>query len=85
MSISNTQYNEIMRSYEEKRNKSRHLMDERRNEVYERIPEYKALDSSVASISLKLGRKIIEGDPGALNSLREISPVSGSQAGSDLS
>ena len=71
MSISNAQYDEIMRTYEEKQNRARHLAAERRDEVYEKIPEYEALDSSIPAISLELGKKLIDGDTGALSSLRE--------------
>ena len=71
MSISNAQYDEIMRAYEEKQNRSRHLLAGRKEEVYAKIPEYKALDSSVTDISLELGRKAIGGDISALASLRD--------------
>ena len=71
MSISNAQYDEIMRTYEEKQNNNRHLVENRRGEVYTKIPEYKALDSSVADISLEQGRKLISGETGALASLRD--------------
>ncbi len=71
MSISNAQYDEIMRTYEEKQNKSRHLLDQRIQEVYAKIPEYKALDSSVADISLEQGRRLIDGDVSALPALKD--------------
>ena len=71
MSISNAQYDEIMRTYEEKQNKSRHLLDQRTLEVYAKIPEYKALDSSVADISLEQGKRLIDGDVSALASLKD--------------
>ncbi|MCR5357529.1 MAG: ATP-binding protein [Lachnospiraceae bacterium] len=71
MSISNAQYDEIMRAFENNRNVNRHLLTQRRDEVYDKIPEYKALDSKVADISLELGKKLLDGDAGALVSLRE--------------
>ena len=71
MSISNAQYDEIMRTYEEKQNRTRHLTMERKREVYDRIPEYEALDLRVADISLEQGRKLIGGDVSALNALRQ--------------
>ncbi|MCR5508438.1 MAG: ATP-binding protein [Lachnospiraceae bacterium] len=71
MSISNAQYDEIMRTYEHNRNENRHLMTERLNEVYDKIPEYKALDLRVADISLENGKRLLEGDVDALTSLRE--------------
>ncbi|MBR4719481.1 MAG: ATP-binding protein [Lachnospiraceae bacterium] len=71
MSISNAQYDEIMRTYEDNQNRNRHLVEQRREEVYEKIPEYKALDSMIADISLEQGRKLIAGDVSALASLRD--------------
>ncbi|MBR5407975.1 MAG: ATP-binding protein [Lachnospiraceae bacterium] len=71
MSISNAQYDEIMRAFENNRNNNRHLLMQRRDEVYDKIPEYKALDSKVADISLKLGMELIDGDASALASLRD--------------
>ncbi len=71
MSISNAQYDEIMRTYEEKQNRARHLVTERKNEVYKKIPEYEALDSSIPAISLELGKRLIDGDTGALSALRD--------------
>ncbi|MCR5419810.1 MAG: ATP-binding protein [Lachnospiraceae bacterium] len=71
MSISNAKYDEIMRTYEEKQNKNRHIMLQRKKAVYEAIPEYEALDSSVADISLEIGKKLIGGERGALSTLRE--------------
>lgn len=71
MSISNAQYDEIMRTYEDNQNKNRHLTERRREEVYAKIPEYKALDSKIADLSLEQGKKFIAGDVSALASLRD--------------
>ena len=54
MALTHMQYDEIMRTYEEKQNKSRHLLEQRKEEVYARIPEYKALDSACTSIRVML-------------------------------
>ncbi len=71
MSITSTQYDEIMRTYENNRNENRHLLMRRLNEVYEKIPEYKALDLRVADFSLEMGKKLIDGDVSALGALKE--------------
>ncbi len=77
MSITNAQYDEIMREYEQTQNANRHLHDTRLAEVFAKIPEFKALDSSVATISLEQGKKLIEGDLDALcvlrNKIKELS------------
>ncbi len=70
MALSNTQYDAIMRTYEETKFQNRHLQEEHRDEVYDLIPEYKALDSTIASLSVEQGKKLIMGDSDALFSLR---------------
>lgn len=71
MSISNSKYDAIMRTYEEKRLKSRHILEEHREEVYDLIPEYKLIDTEIGNISVDQGRKLILGDDDALSVLRE--------------
>ncbi len=70
MALSNAQYDAIMRTYEEIKFQNRHLYEEHRDEVYDLIPEYKALDSTIASLSVEQGKKLIMGDSDALFSLR---------------
>ena len=71
MSISNSKYDAIMRTYEEKRIKNRHILEDHKEEVYELIPEYKQIDLEIGNISVEQGRKLIGGDSEALNVLRE--------------
>lgn len=71
MSISNSQYDALMRKYEEKRIKNRHILNEHKSEVYDLVPEYKKLDSEIGNISVEQGRKLIGGDADALSVLRE--------------
>ncbi len=71
MALSNAQYDAIMRTYEETKFRNRHIQEEHRDEVYELIPEYKALDSTIASLSVEQGKKLIMGDSDALLLLRQ--------------
>ena len=50
MSLTNSQYNAIIRSYEEKQRKARYLQEAHTEEVYAAIPEYEHLDRRVSSI-----------------------------------
>ncbi len=70
MSLSNTQYDAIMRDYEERRNANHHIQEERRREVYEKIPAYRELEAELGNISVAQGKKLIEGDRQALSDLR---------------
>ena len=45
MSISNSQYNAIMREYEKIRSEARWDLDRRKAEVYEKIPQMRELVS----------------------------------------
>ena len=71
MPLSNAQYDSIMRSYEERRIENRHIFEGRRDEVYDLIPEYRELDSRLGNLSVEQGKKLIQGDEGALHELRD--------------
>ncbi len=69
MPLNNTQYDSIIRTYEAKQNKNRHLLEERRSYVYEHVDGYRELDESISSISVEHGKKLLEGDESALDDL----------------
>lgn len=70
MALNNSQYDTMIRSYEEKQNKSRHLLEERTAYVYSHVEGYEALCDSISSISVAQGKKLLSGDEGALSELR---------------
>lgn len=70
MALNNSQYDTMIRSYEEKQNKSRHLLEERTAYVYSHVEGYEALCDSISSISVAQGKKLLSGDEGALPELR---------------
>lgn len=72
MPLNNNQYDSIIRTYEEKQNKNRYLLEERRRYVYQKIDGYKELADSIASISVQQGRKLLSGDETALTELRRL-------------
>lgn len=72
MPLNNTQYDSIIRTYEEKQNKNRHLMEERRAHVYEHVDGYRELDESISSISVEQGKRLLDGDESALDDLRTL-------------
>ena len=71
MALTNTQYNSIMRLYEQRQTKNRHLRDERIHYVYTHVSGYQKLDESVATLSVAQGKKMLNGDPNALSELKE--------------
>ena len=77
MSLTNAQYNSIMKGYEQTRDRNRHLVEQHRLEIYARLPEYGKLDESVGELSVAQARLLLNGDDTALtrlhSSLKEIS------------
>lgn len=66
MSLNNSQYESIMKSYEQTREANRRLTQERRLAVYAQIPEYSALEESVATLSVSMAKQMLAGDDDAL-------------------
>lgn len=71
MGLKNSQYQEIMRSYEQKQLRNHDLLTRHYEEVYERLPEFKALDESISMLSVQYGRRLLNGEDNAVASLKE--------------
>lgn len=71
MALSNQQYESIMRGYEQTRDNNRHVQDERREEVYRRIPKFRLLEMEVGSISVSKAKCLLDGDEHALTALHD--------------
>ncbi len=70
VALTNAQYDFIMKSYEQARDRNRHLLEQRRQEVYAKLPEYERLDGSVAEKSVAQVKLLLNGDNKALDKLR---------------
>ena len=66
MALSNSQYNAIMRVYEERQTRNRHSLEERTARVNQQVEGYRELSDSIAAISVTQGKKLLEGDENAL-------------------
>lgn len=53
MSLSNSQYDSILRTYEAKQSRSHFLQKSRKDEVFEKVPAYAELERQTASISVE--------------------------------
>ncbi len=72
MSLTQMQYDEIMRMYEQKRELSRHNAQEAAKQVRIRIPEYRKLEDEITDLAVKCAQKVLdEGDTGAVSNLKE--------------
>ncbi len=71
MSLTNSQYDEIMRGYEVRQLANKHKLEERISEVYEIEPRLKTIDDSISTCSVAAAGKLIDGDASALVALRQ--------------
>lgn len=71
MALKNYQYQAIMRKYDEIQLRNRRLLSQRKEEVYQEIPELADLDKRIAESSVEQARKLIEGDGNALKELKK--------------
>lgn len=73
MALSNSQYDSIIRSYNQRRLDSKRLMEERTREVYEALPEYKEMDELIASLSVSRAKaQLMEEDHGTSDDIHDI-------------
>ena len=66
MSLSNNDYQDIMRQYEERRLSNYRLHEQRKKDIYTTIPEIKELDRQITANSISLGKQLIVRDDPAL-------------------
>ena len=70
MPLQNFQYDTIMREYSRKQAENRRLLEEHRQEAYDRIPRLREIDSKVASLSAAKARSMISGLDRSLEDLK---------------
>ena len=71
MALSNSQYDEIMREYGRQQIENHHKLEERRQEIYARLPVVRQLEAEIAERSVACAKKLLEGDKSVLDRLKE--------------
>ena len=71
MALSNSQYDQMMRTYEQRQLDNEYQLRERYQKAYSQLPALKETDQAIASLSVEKGRRLLEGDDQALLSLKE--------------
>ena len=71
MALTNSQYNTIMKSYEEKQLTGRRALDERQAVINREIPEHQELSARISSLSIECAARLLDGDESALAELKE--------------
>lgn len=70
MALNQSQYNAILRMYDQRQLHTRRILEERRSEVLAKLPRIKEIEDSISSLSIKQARKLLDGDESALSSLK---------------
>ena len=70
MVLNNSQYDLIMRTYEQKQLYNRKELEKRYADAYEKLPELKVLHDAISELSVGQARKLLEGDENALAQLK---------------
>lgn len=70
MALNNAQYNILQRRYEAKQLENQHIVMERMQNVYAKLPQLAKIDDSISSLSIAQAKKLIDGDETAMSELR---------------
>lgn len=71
MALTNSQYDQLKRIYEQKQLNNENRLRKHFEEIYQKIPELKSIDNSISELSLKQARKLLDGDETALTALKK--------------
>lgn len=71
MALSNSQYDQLMRTYELRQLDNEHRLRKRYENAYTLIPELKELDNAISSLSISQARLLLDGDDSALGQLKK--------------
>ena len=72
MALTNTQYESIIKKYDETQMENRRILDKRREYVYSHVEGFKELEDSVVSVSLDYAKRKLGGDESALEELHAL-------------
>ena len=70
MALSNSQYDNLMHTYEKRRSDNEYRLRRRYEEAYSAIPKLREIDDAISSLSVERGRQLLDGDGSALSSLK---------------
>lgn len=71
MPLNNSQYDALMRTYNQKQMRNHQVVLRRQEELYRRIPQLEELDTSMRSCSLTCARQLLDGDASASDRLKQ--------------
>ena len=59
MGLKNSQYQAIMREYEQKQLRNHDILTQHYEKVYRELPEFKSLDDSISILSVQYGKRLL--------------------------
>ncbi|MFA9377550.1 MAG: ATP-binding protein [Lachnotalea sp.] len=71
MGLKNSQYDEIIRKYNQTGLKNKHISDLRSQEVYQLLPDFQVIDNEIASLSVEHGKKLLNGQDLNIEDLKD--------------
>lgn len=71
MGLKRSQYDAIMRDYQQKQLQDRDILARRQEQVHIKLPEYKSLEDSISILAVQYGKRLLNGDESATASLKE--------------
>lgn len=71
MSLNNSQYNAIMRIYNQRQFQDKYEQDRRREEVYQKVPQIRQIEDEISSQAVRCARKLLDGDTNAKEELKQ--------------
>ena len=71
MALSNSQYDQLMRTYEQRQLDNEHELRVRYEKAYSLIPALREIDHTISSLSVQKARLLLDGDESALETLRD--------------
>ncbi|MCR5271850.1 MAG: ATP-binding protein [Lachnospiraceae bacterium] len=71
MPLSNRQYDDLLREYNEKQIRNQHILETRRKEIYAKVPRLKEIEKEISSTAVECATKMFDGDGNAIAELKE--------------
>lgn len=71
MALSNSQYNAIMRIYNQRQLRNKHDQDERIRRVYQSIPQIREIEGEITTRAVMSARRLLDGDDKAREGLKQ--------------
>ena len=71
MALTNSQYDEIQRGYDDRQLHNKDLLAARTKDVYQKIPQLQQIEHSIAECSVMSARKFFDGDDTAIANLKQ--------------